>query len=168
MRRVDRRVQKAAFIAAVGVAVIAAVLSLFRVKPITAEFLQGEWIQDPEFLQHAGAELDAQKAEIDHWENYEFVFNGQRLTGWRMTFDDGTKGMTGWAEGKGVSFESEFTLTPADKTTALRFTDHKKAPTELRLSRDGKNLAVTCGERKLRLAKSKAANLRARGLIPAT
>lgn len=160
--------RKAAWIAGLAIAAIAAWFFLVRVKPVTVEFLQGEWIQDPEFLQHAGAELDAQKAEIDHWENYEFVFNGQHLTGWRMTFDDGAKGMTGWAEGKGVSFDSDFTLDPSDKAIALRFTDHKKAPAELRLSREGENIAVTYGDRKLRLAKRKASNLRARGIIPAT
>ena len=160
--------RKGAWTAGIIVAAIVAWFFLTRAKPITVEFLQGEWVQDPDFLQHAGEELDAQKAEVDHWENYEFVFNGPRLTGWRMTFDDGAKGMTGWAEGRGVSFESDFTLAPVEKATALRFTDHKKAPAELRLSREGENIAVTYGDRKLRLAKGKASNLRARKIIPAT
>ena len=159
--------RKAGLLIAVIFAALAAWFFLVRVKPVTVEFLQGEWVQDPDFLQHAGAELDAQKAEIDHWENYEFAFTGQRLTGWRMTYDDGSKNMNGWAEGKGVSFASDFTLAPADKAIALRFTDHAKAPAELRLIREGERIAVTLGERKLRLLKSNASNLRARKAISA-
>lgn len=158
--------RKAGLLLAVIFAALAAWFFLVRVKPVTVEFLQGEWVQDPNFLQHAGDKLDAQKAEIDHWENYEFAFTGTHLTVWRMTFDDGAKNMGGWAEGKGVSFESDYTLTPADKAIALRFTDHAKAATELHLAREAENIAVTLGDRKLRLVKSSASNLRARKIIP--
>lgn len=127
---------------------------LVRIPPVTAEFLQGEWIQDPEFLQHAGQDLEAQKREIDLWENYEFLFKGQHLSGWRLTFDDGAKNMSGWAEGRGIAFESEFTLAPAKKATLLRFTDHTKAPAEAHLSREGEKVALVLGDRRLRLMKS--------------
>jgi hypothetical protein len=139
---------------------------MVRIPPVTAEFLQGEWVQDPSFIQHAGENLDAQKAEIDHWENYEFVFKGARLTGWRNVFD-GAKAMNGWADGRGVSFESEYSLAPGDKATLLRFTDHAKAPAELRMNREGANVTVSIGDRRFRLTKGTAANLRARNLVPA-
>ena len=127
---------------------------LVRIPPVTAEFLQGEWIQDPEFLQHAGQDLEALKREIDLWENYEFLFKGQHLSGWRLTFDDGAKNMSGWAEGRGIAFESEFTLAPAKKATLLRFTDHTKASAEAHLSREGEKVALALGDRRLRLMKS--------------
>lgn len=133
---------------------VAAWFFLIRIPPVTVEFLQGEWIQDPEFLQHAGQDLDAQKREIDLWENYEFLFKGQHLSGWRLTFDGGAKNMSGWAEGQGITFESEYTLAPAKKGTLLRFTDHTKAPAEARLSREGEKIALALGDRSLRLMKS--------------
>lgn len=137
-----------------------------RIPPVTSEFLQGEWVQDPAFVQHAGENLDAQKAEIDHWENYEFIFKGTRLTGWRNVFD-GTKAMNGWADGRGVSFESDYTLAPSDKATLMRFTDHAKAAAEARVMREGQNIAVAIGDRRFRLTKGAAVNLRARNLVPA-
>ena len=140
--------------AAILVAGVAVWFFLIRIPPVTAEFLQGEWIQDPEFLQHAGQDLDAQKREIDLWENYEFLFKGQHLSGWRLTFDDGAKNMSGWAEGHGVAFESDFTLAPAKKATLLRFTDHTNAPAEAHLSREGEKVALVLGDRRLRLMKS--------------
>jgi hypothetical protein len=137
-----------------------------RVPLLTVEFLQGEWVQDPDFLQHAGEDLDAQKAEIDHWENYELVFKGKQLTGWRNIFEDGTKNMSGWAEGRGASFQSDFELASGKKAMQLRFTDHAKAPAEATLVRDGAKIVVSIGDRKLRIMKGAASNLRARSLLP--
>ncbi len=139
----------------------------FRIPPITEEFLQGEWVQDPDFLQHAGQDLDAQKNEIDRWENYEFAFAGKHLSGWRILFAESAKNMGGWTEGKGVEFESDYTLAAVNKAVSLRFTDHTQAPAELRLAREGDKIAVAAGERKLRLIKGIAANLRASKPIPA-
>lgn len=162
----DRGLKKPAMVAVVAWTGAIAVWFFFvRVPPVTAEFLQGEWVQDPNFLQHAGGNLDAQKSEIDHWENYEFLFKGQRLTGWRNVFD-GAKNMTGWAEGRGVSFESDYTLAPASKTTLLRFSDHAKAAAEAQIARDRQGVLMTLGDRRLRLVKSPAPNLRAREIIP--
>ena len=139
---------------------------IVRIPPVTSEFLEGEWVQDPTFIQHAGDNLDAQKAEIDHWENYEFVFKGARLTGWRNVFDGG-KAMNGWADGRGVAFESDYTLAPSDKATLMRFTDHSKAAAEARVIREGANISVVIGDRRFRLVKGSAANLRTRNLVPA-
>ena len=127
---------------------------IVRIPPVTSEFLEGEWVQD------------AQKAEIDHWENYEFVFKGARLTGWRNVFDGG-KAMNGWADGRGVAFESDYTLAPSDKATLMRFTDHSKAAAEARVIREGANISVLIGDRRFRLVKGSAANLRTRNLVPA-
>lgn len=154
-------------LASAALVILAAVGWFFfvRVPLVTAEFLQGEWVQDPDFLQHAGEDLDAQKAEIDHWENYELVFKGKQVTGWRNVFEDGTKSMSGWAEGRGTSFQSDFELAKAKSAMLLRFTDHAKAPVEATLVREGAKIAMSIGDRKLRLMKGTAANLKARSLL---
>jgi hypothetical protein len=154
-------------IAALLAAGIACWYFFIRIPPVTAEYLQGEWVQDPDFLQHAGENLDAQRAEVDQWENYEFAFQGSRLTAWRNVFDDGKKDMAGWAKGRGTSFSSEFTLAPAKNATVLRYTDHTPAPAEAMLARDKEKIAVSIGDRKFRLIKAPADNLRARNLLPA-
>ena len=162
MRTLGPRIWKAA--TGTGVAIMAASavwFFAFRVPPITEEFLQGEWVQDPDFLQHAGQDLDAQKKEIDMWENYEFAFVGRHLSGWRIMFVESAKNMGGWMEGKGVEFESDYTLASANKAVSLRFTDHTQMPAELQLAREGDKIAVAAGERKMRLIKGIAANLRA-------
>jgi hypothetical protein len=138
-----------------------------RTRPVTAQDLQGEWVQDPEFLQNAGADLDAQKRELEHFENYQFAFQGARLTGWCLVFDDGQRDGTGWAQGKGVSFVSDFALAPGKGATLLKFTDHTKAAREAQLAWERDKLNVSLGERKLRLMKKTADQLRARNLIAA-
>lgn len=144
---------------------VAAWYFFVRIPPVTVEYLQGEWVQDPDFLQHAGEDLDAQKREVDLWENYEFSFKDTHLQGWRMVFDDGAKNMSGWAEGRGTVFESDYTLTPAGKVVIARFTDHKKSPVEAALAREGTKIAVSIGDRRFRLMKAPATNLRARNIL---
>ena len=78
----------------------------------------------------------------------------QLTMNWLLMNPITAKNMSGWAEGRGIAFESDFTLAPADKATLLRFTDHAKAPAEARLSREGEKLALTLGDRRLRLMKS--------------
>lgn len=151
-----------------ALALLAAVGWFFfvRVPLVTVEFLQGEWVQDPDFLQHAGADLDAQKAEIDLWENYELAFKGKQLTGWRNVYDDGAKNMSGWAEGRGAAFQSDFELASERKAMLIKFTDHAKAPVEATLVRDGAKITVSISNRKLRMMRGPAANLRARSMLP--
>jgi hypothetical protein len=139
-----------------------------RTRPVTAEQLAGEWVQDPDFVQNGGGDLDAQKREIDHWENYEFAFRGQRLSGFRLVFDESKRDDAGWAQpGQGAHFESDFTLGPGQKATLLKFTDQTKTAREGRLAWDGDKVRVTLGDREFRLRRGPAENLRLRKLIAA-
>lgn len=154
-------------VAGVAAAIAGLVLFLWlgRTRPVTAQDLQGEWVQDPDFIQHAGSDLDAQKREVDEWENYQFAFSGAKLTGWRLIFDDGKRDGVGWAQGKGVSFESDFALSPAKDATLLKFTDHAKTAREASVAWEGDKLSVALGDRKFRLVKKQADQLRARNLV---
>lgn len=144
----------------------AAVLFWFsHAKPVRAEDLEGEWVQDPDFLQFAGSDLDSQKREIDRWENYEFAFRGQNMTAWHLLYDESRKDFAGWAQGEGTYFHSEFTLGLTKGGTLLKFTDQQKLAREARLTWEGPKLAVAMGDRKFRLMKQPAPNLRTRGLI---
>lgn len=154
----------AAFVALIGL-LLAGCEKVVQSRPLTAAELQGEWVQDPDFLQHAGADLEAQKREIDQWENYEFVFNGQRLTAWRMVHDEATRDAAGWSQGKGAHFESDYSMAPADKAVTLTFTDNAKAQQQAVIGWDGEHIAVSLGERKFRLKRAPADNLRARKLV---
>ncbi len=154
-------------ISGVAAAVLGLVLFLWlgRTRPVTAQDLQGEWVQDPDFIQHAGADLDAQKREVDEWENYQFAFSGAKLTGWRLIFDDSKRDGLGWAQGRGVSFESDFALSPVKGGSMLKFSDHAKTAREAGLAWEGEKLTVALGERKFRLVRKEADQLRARNLV---
>jgi hypothetical protein len=159
----------ALIVASLGLAVlVASVWALVqRTRPVTAEQLAGEWVQDPDFLQNVG-DLDAQKREIDRWENYEFAFRGQRVSGWHLVFEDAKRDDAGWAlPGQGAHFESDFALGPAPKATLLKFTDQTKTAREARLAWDGDMVRVTMGAREFRLRRGTAENLRTRKLISA-
>lgn len=152
-------------------ATAATALAIFlatRIRPVTAADLAGEWVQDPGFLQNT-TDLDAQKREIDHWENYEFAFQGSRLTAWRLVFDDAKRDDAGWAQpGQGAHFDSDYTLASGAKTTLLKFTDETRTPREAKLAReDAGKLTVTLDGRTFRLQKAPAENLRTRKLIAA-
>jgi hypothetical protein len=134
-------------------------------RPLTVAELKGEWVQDPDFLQNAGEDLEAQKREIDGWENYEFAFADTRLTGWQLVHDEASRDASGWSQGKGMHFESDYTLAPAAKEVTLSFTDAEKAARQAKLAWDGDKLAVTIGDRKFRLKRAAAENLRTRKLV---
>jgi hypothetical protein len=140
---------------------------LTRTRPVTTQDLQGEWVQDPEFLQNPGEDLVSQRKEVEQYENYQFAFSGSKLTGYRMIHDEGKTDSLGWSVGKGVSFESDYALAPARNATLLKFQDHTKAAREAQLAWEKDKLTVALGERKFRLMKGKAEQLRARKLIAA-
>jgi hypothetical protein len=135
-----------------------------RVRKLTARELQGEWVQDRDFIQHAD-DLDAQRREVETWEDYEFAFAGTKLTGWRLVYSGTERDPNGWAKGTGVPFESEFTLANERDATVLRFTDHAKADCAAQVMWEGDKLAVTLGDRKFRLVKQPAEKLRIRKLV---
>jgi hypothetical protein len=150
---------------ALGLAVAFGIYFLTRTRPVTVAELQGEWVQDPDYLQNAGADLDAQKREVDEWENYQFAFHGTHLTGWRLVFDSASRDGLGWAQGKGVSFESDYTLAKVKGATKLTFIDYSKAARDAQLVWEQDKLFVHLGDRALRLIRRPADQLRVRNLI---
>lgn len=138
-----------------------------RTRPVTAEDLQGEWVQDPDFVQHVGSDLEAQRKELEHYEDYQFAFRGAKLTGYRLIHDGTKTDSVGWSIGQSVTFESDFTLAPAKAATLLKFQDHTKSPREAQLAWEKDKLTVSLGDRKFRLVKSPADQLRSRKLIAA-
>jgi|GEM_PF-6228229 len=152
-----------------GVALAFAIYFVQRTRPVTVAELQGEWVQDPEYLQNAGADLDAQKREVEEWENYQFAFHGNHLTAWRLVFDGAPRDSAGWAQGRGISFESDYTLQRVKGAVRMDFTDQAKAPAAARLvwENNKDKLVVRINDRAFRLIKGQADQLRARKLIAA-